>query len=157
MRIGDWISAVCSPDLTVRCEPNHRAGPVTLEEIQAEVVRATDEGERLRVIGSGASFSPLCACDDNHLSLRRFSGIDSVDVQRSRVLVRGGTTLRELGSELANLALALESAPSWNQVTIAGALATGSHGRCLSYGHPARTATVPRLGLAAGLGPNCKR
>src|SRR3546814_13282838 len=69
---------------TVRCEPNHRAEPVTLEEIQAEVVRATDEGERLRVIGSGASFSPLCACDDNHLSLRRFSGIASVDVQRSR-------------------------------------------------------------------------
>src|SRR3546814_501563 len=103
---------------TVRCEPNHRAEPVTLEEIQAEVVRATDEGERLRVIGSGASFSPLCACDDNHLSLRRFSGIESVDVQRSRVLVRGGTTLRELGSELANLGLALESAPSWNQVTI---------------------------------------
>src|SRR3546814_11640121 len=52
---------------TVRCEPNHRAEPVTLEEIQAEVVRATDEGERLRVIGSGASFSTLCACADNHL------------------------------------------------------------------------------------------
>lgn len=142
---------------TARCEPNHCAEPVTLEEIQAEVVRAADEGERLRVIGSGASFSPLCVSDDNHMSLRHFSGIESVDVQRSRVWVRAGTTLRRLGSELANLELALENAPSWDRVTIAGAIATGSHGSGLAFGNLASLVTGLRLVLADGTVRSCSR
>lgn len=142
---------------TVRCEPNHCAEPVTLEEIQAEVVRAADEGERLRVIGSGASYSPLCASDDNHLSLRHFHGIESVDVQRSRVWVRAGTTLHRLGSELANLELALENAPSWDRVTIAGAIATGSHGSGLAFGNLASLVTGLRLVMADGTLRSCSR
>ena len=42
----------------VEAVPNFRSYPVTLEEIQAEVLRAADDGERLRVGGSGQSFTP---------------------------------------------------------------------------------------------------
>lgn len=142
---------------TVGCEPNHCAEPVTLEEIQAEVVRAADEGQRLRVIGSGGSFSPLCATDDNHMSLRHFTGIESVDVQRSRVWVRAGTTLQKLGTELANLELALENTPSWDRATIAGAIATGSHGSGLAFGNLATLVTGLRLVMADGTLRSCSR
>lgn len=141
----------------VRCEPAYCSEPVTLEEIQAEVVRAADEGQRLRVIGSGASFSPLCATDDNHMSLRHFQGIESVDVQRSRVWVRAGTTLRRLGDEIATLELALDSAPSYDKVTIAGALATGTHGSGLAFGNLASLVTGLRLVLADGSVRSCSR
>src|SRR3546814_20449998 len=72
---------------TVRCKQNHRAEPVTLEEIQAEVVRATDEGERLRVIASGASLPPLFVFADNHPYLRRSSDPQTVAWRGAGVLV----------------------------------------------------------------------
>lgn len=141
----------------VRCEPNYCSEPVVIEEIQAEVVRAADEGQRLRVIGGGGSFSPLCVTDDNHMSLRRFSGLDAVDVQRSRVWVRAGTTLRRLYALLADRELALENAPSDDRATIAGAIATGAHGSGLAFGNLASLVTGLRLVLADGTLRVCSR
>ncbi len=57
------------------------------------MLRVAEEGERLRVIGGGHSFSPLCWTDDNHLSLDRFTGIESIDVNTQQVWVRAGTRL----------------------------------------------------------------
>lgn len=142
---------------SVRCEPNHCSEPVTVEEIQAEVVRAGDEGQRLRVIGSGASFAPLCATDDNHMSLRRFTGIEAADVQRRRVWVRAGTTLRRLYEKLAERELALENAPSNGWPTIAGAIATGTHGSGLAFGNLSSLVTGLRLVLADGTVRSCSR
>ncbi|MGH8541155.1 MAG: D-arabinono-1,4-lactone oxidase, partial [Stenotrophobium sp.] len=45
---------------SVEAVPNFRSYPVSLEQIQSEVLRAAEEGERLRVGGSGQSFTPLC-------------------------------------------------------------------------------------------------
>jgi FAD-linked oxidoreductase len=141
----------------VRCEPNHCAEPLTIEEIQAEVVRAGDEGQRLRVIGGGGSFSPLCATDDNHMSLRRFSGIEAVDVQRSRVWLRAGTSLRRVHALLADRELALENAPSYDRATIAGAISTASHGSGLAFGNLSSLVTGLRLVLADGSRRTCSR
>ncbi|WP_028079826.1 D-arabinono-1,4-lactone oxidase [Solimonas soli] len=142
---------------TVRCEPNWCSEPVSLEEIQAEVLRAAEEGERLRVIGSGCSFAPLCWTDDNQMSLRRFTGIESADVQRSRVWVRAGTTLRHLNELLAERELALENGPSTDAPTIAGLIATGSHGSGTAFGNLASMVTGLRLVLADGSVRVCSR
>ncbi|MDD3763699.1 MAG: D-arabinono-1,4-lactone oxidase [Nevskiales bacterium] len=135
---------------TVRCEVVHHAHPVNVEQIQAEVLRAAEEGERIRVVGSGASFSPLCWTDENHLSLERFTGIESVDVERRRVWVRGGTPLRRLSEALAERGLALEIAPDFDQMTIAGAISTASHGSGATFGNLATLVTGLRMVCSDG-------
>ena len=135
---------------TLQCQPSHCAEPGSLEEIQAEVVRAVDEGERLRVIGSGASVAPLCWTDDNHMSLVRFTGIESADVQRRRVWVRAGTSLQALYELLAERELALEVGPSFSQATIGGAISTATHGSGMAFGNLSSLVTGLRLVLADG-------
>ncbi len=135
---------------TVRCEPSHCAYPINVEQIQAEVLRVAEEGERLRTIGGGHSFSPLCWTDDNHLSLDRFTGIESIDVNTQRVWVRAGTRLRRLAESLADRRLALINAPDNDQLSLAGALATASHGSGAAFGSLA--AQVTGLGMVCAGG-----
>ncbi len=142
---------------SVRCEPNWCSEPVTLEEIQSEVLRAAEEGERLRVIGGGASFAPLCWTDDNHMSLRRFTGIEAADVQRNRVWVRAGTRLGRLYEMLAERDLALENGPSIDWPTIGGAIATAAHGSGMACGNLSSFVTGLRLVLADGSVRVCSR
>jgi FAD-linked oxidoreductase len=142
---------------SVHCEPSWCSEPVSLEEIQAEVLRAAEEGQRLRVIGAGCSFAPLCWTDDNHMSLRRFTGIEAADVQRSRVWVRAGTTLGRLYELLAERQLALENGPAIDWPTVAGALATGTHGSGMAFGNLASLVTGLRLVLADGSVRVCSR
>lgn len=139
----------------VRCEPNHLALPVTLEQVQAEVLRVSEEGERLRVVGAGHSWSPLCWSDDNHLSLARFTGIESADPQRLRVWVRAGTRLRDLAESLADRGWALESAPDHDAQTVAGAIATGTHGSGAAFGSLSSQVTGLRLVCADGSVRQC--
>ncbi|MFT4047961.1 MAG: D-arabinono-1,4-lactone oxidase [Solimonas sp.] len=142
---------------SVRCEPSWCSEPVSLEEIQAEVLRASEEGQRLRVIGGGHSFSPLCWTDDNHMSLRRFTGIEAADVQRSRVWIRAGTPLRRLYELLAERELAIENGPSIDRATLGGALATGTHGSGMAFGNLASIVTGLRIVLADGSVRVCSR
>ncbi|SFF47811.1 FAD-linked oxidoreductase [Fontimonas thermophila] len=135
---------------TVRCEPSHCAHPVTVEQIQAEVLRTAEEGQRLRVIGSGHSFSPLCWTDENHLALDRFTGIESTDFERKRVWVRAGTRLGRLVEHLADRGLALATVPSHRGITLGGALATGTHGSGAHLGNLAAQVTGLRLICADG-------
>lgn len=135
---------------TVNCEPSHCAYPVTIEQIQAEVLRVAEEGQRLRMVGGGHSFSPLCWTDDNHLSLDRFTGIESVDVNTQQVWVRAGTRLRKLAESLGDRRLALINAPDNDQLSLAGALATASHGSGAAFGSLAAQVTGLRMVCAGG-------
>ena len=140
---------------SVTCEPNHCALPVTLEQIQAEVLRVAEEGERMRVIGAGYSASGLCWSDDNHLSLERFRGIESADPQRLRVWIRAGTRLRALSESLADRGWALENLPDSDTLTLAGALATGTHGSGAAFGNLSTLVTGLRLVSADGSIRSC--
>ena len=140
---------------SVRCEPNHVAQPVTIEQIQSEVLRVSEEGERLRVVGAGHSWSPLCWSDDNHLSLARFTGIESADAQRHRVWVRAGTRLRDLAESLSDRGWALENAPDHDAQTLAGAIATGTHGSGAAFGNLSTQVTGLRLVCADGAVRSC--
>lgn len=139
----NWSGTVC-------CEPSHHAHPVTAEQIQAEVVRASEEGERLRVVGSGHSFSPLCWTDENQMSLDRFTGIESADQERRRVWVRAGTRLNRLYDALSDRGLALENAPDYDHMSLAGAIATGSHGSGAAFGNLSSLVTGLRMVCAGG-------
>jgi len=135
---------------SVRCEPNHCSYPLSIEEIQSEVLRCAEEGERLRMIGSGHSWSPLCQSDENQLSLQDFTGIESADLERRRVWVRAGTTLQELGELLSERGLALANLGDVNVQTVAGAISTGTHGSGLAFGSLSTQVCGLRLVTADG-------
>lgn len=113
---------------TVDCEPAHVAFPVTVEEVQSELLRCSEEAERLRVVGKGHAVTALCQSDENLMSLDHFTGIESVDAHSRRVWVRAGTRMKRLGEMLAARGLSLPVFSDHTQQTLGGAVATGSHG-----------------------------
>jgi FAD-linked oxidoreductase len=135
---------------SVRCEPNHRASPISIEEVQSEVLRCTEEGERLRVVGAGHAFSPLCHSDENQMSLEHFQGVESTDLERRRVWVGAGTPLRDLGEALQERGLALATLADLDAHTIGGAISVGVHGSGLGVGNLSTQVTALKLVCAGG-------
>lgn len=135
---------------SVEAVPNFRSYPVSVPQIQSEVLRAAEEGERIRVGGSGQSFSPLSWTDENLLSLNYFTGIESVDIQQRRVWVRSGTRLRQLAADLTDRGLALQIFSSSGAQTLAGAISTGMHGSGIGFGNLSSQVTALRMVCADG-------
>jgi len=112
---------------SVTAQPNYYSYPASIEEIQAEVSRAAEEFQCLRVAGSGSALSPLCWTDENLMSLERFHGIESADIATQRLWVRSGTRLGWLARALADRGLALANWRGAERQTLGGALTTGLH------------------------------
>jgi L-gulono-1,4-lactone dehydrogenase len=80
----------------------------------------------VRVAGSGHSFTDIALTDGLQVSLRRMNRV--LDADGPLVRVQGGIRLHELGIELARRGLAMENLGDVDAQTLAGALATGTHG-----------------------------
>jgi FAD-linked oxidoreductase len=92
------------------------------------VRRAAADGLRVRVAGSGHSFTPLVATDGVLLDVGRLSGVLAIDRERRRVRVLAGTPLHVLNPALQSLGLAMPNLGDIDRQTISGAIATGTHG-----------------------------
>src|SRR5690349_22654750 len=105
------------------CAPARHVRPHS----RAEVVAAVAAARRVRVAGSGHSFTGAVLTDDTLLSL---DGLDRVlDADRTSGLVRveAGITLAALSAVLEGLALALPNLGDIAVQTIGGAIATATH------------------------------
>jgi FAD-linked oxidoreductase len=110
------------------CRPAAVATPDSIEEISAAIVRAGAEDRRVRVAGSGHSFSDIALTDGLQLRLDRLTRMLDIDRSSGLVRVQGGITIRELSARLAEHGLALENLGDVDAQTIAGAIATATHG-----------------------------
>jgi xylitol oxidase len=107
------------------------ATPETIQELQELVAKSS----RLRAVGSGHSFNEICqtASDGGRLvSLSLLSSVLDFDVDTMTVTAEGGVTYGQLSRWLAPRGLALRNMASLPHVTVAGAIATGTHGSGLS-------------------------
>jgi len=95
------------------------------EEIIALIKHARDEHLKIRVLGSGHSWSPVATSDGLIMSLYHYHGLVKHDREKKQVTLRGGTTLTEMNVILDGLGLALSNLPSISYQTIAGTIATG--------------------------------
>ena len=100
--------------------------PSTLQEIVTAVQSANDDGRKLRVLGSGHSWSPIASSSDILLSLVHYSGVKALDEEGLTVTVRGGTRLSQINAALSERGYALSILPSASSQTIAGAIMTGT-------------------------------
>ncbi|GAA1910899.1 D-arabinono-1,4-lactone oxidase [Nocardioides lentus] len=96
--------------------------------VVALVRRAARTGARVKVVGSGHSFSAVAAPEDTLVRPDRLSGILAVDRAAGTVEVLAGTPLHVLGDDLARLGLSLSNLGDIDAQTLAGAISTGTHG-----------------------------
>lgn len=102
--------------------------PSSKEEIVQVVKFASENHRKIRILGTGHSRSPLAHSSDIFLSLCRFTGVVSVDVETKQVTVKAGTLLSELNDYLEEHGLAFSNLPAVAEVTVSGAISTGEYG-----------------------------
>ena len=103
--------------------------PTTIRELQEQVKMAEAP---VRVVGRGHSFSPVVECHGGTLialgHLNRVLDFQPPTNGRpGSITVEGGTTYTEVAKFLGQRG-ALRNLPSCPQFTVAGAIATGTHG-----------------------------
>jgi L-gulono-1,4-lactone dehydrogenase len=133
-----------------RCAPLSVSEPADEAAVQAIVERALAVNQPLRAVGSGHSFTDAACTDGHMLRLDRFAGVGDVDTSRGLVQVGAGITLRELGVRLAERGLAMENLGDIDTQTLAGAIATATHGTGARFQN--LSAQVAGLRLVTGTG-----
>lgn len=96
--------------------------------------RARAEGLTLRTPGTGHSFSPVVTTDGVLLDTSALRGILGVDAGAKTVTVRAQTPIADLGPPLLKAGLALKNQGDIDTQTVAGAVATSTHGSGLALG-----------------------
>ncbi len=133
-----------------RCAPAAVDEPASEAEIVECVGRARDTGRRVRVAGSGHSFTDIACTDGHMLRLGRMDRVLDSDPESGLVRVQPGITLAQLGEELASRGLAMENQGDIDAQALAGAVSTGTHGTGARY--PNLSAQVISLRLVTGDG-----
>lgn len=108
-----------------QCLPAARTAPASVAELQ-ELIR-TSSGT-VRPVGAGHSFTPLVPTDDTIVSLSRLSGLISRDPQTLQATLWAGSRLGDIGQPLEDAGQALVNMPDIDEQTLAGCLATATHG-----------------------------
>ncbi|WLR41363.1 FAD-binding protein [Bacillus carboniphilus] len=112
----------------VKFTPEHILYPGTIEEVQTIVKECVLKEKKIRVIGSGHSFSPLIETKQTLISLDHLQGVGQIDTGENTIEVLAGTKLYRLGELLHELGYAMENMGDIDQQSIAGAISTGTHG-----------------------------
>jgi len=111
-----------------RATPAELVSPAGRDALAAAVVGAVGNGLRVKVVGSGHSFTDAAVTDGVLVRLDRHQRVLEVDRDRLQVTVEAGITLRRLNATLAAYGMALPNLGDIDYQTLAGALATGTHG-----------------------------
>ena len=117
----------------MRCSPQEIAHPRTEDGVVDVLRRAAAGGRTVRPVGAGHSFTPLVQTDDVILSLDHLSGVVGVDPETGDATLWAGTRIRDVADLLAPWNLALPNMGDIDAQSIAGAIATSTHGTGLAY------------------------
>ena len=112
----------------VTARPVREVVPASVEELQAVVRQAAEDGLPVKAVGSGHSFSTAAATDGVLVRPDRLSGIRATDREAGTVTVEAGTRLKTLSVALAREGLSLTNMGDIMEQTVAGATSTGTHG-----------------------------
>ena len=111
---------------------------------------AIKDARSVRATGAGHSFMPLCQSDDLIVSLEDMAGTLSVAPDRQGVRAPAGWSLKRLTAVLWEEGLALANQGDVDPQSLAGSMATGTHGTGRDLGSLATFARGFRLVMADG-------
>jgi xylitol oxidase len=134
---------------TYRAERLHR--PTTLEQLQEVVATAP----RIRVLGSRHSFTgiadsaELVSLEAVHAAASPLAGIE-VDLEAGTVSLGGGVRYGELAEVLRDAGAALHNLASLPHISVAGAVATATHGSGVTNGNLATAVAALEMVTSSG-------
>lgn len=147
--IEDWKNWSGS----VHAQPSRLASPRTEDEL-ATIVRGA---AKVRVVGAGHSFMPLCATTGVLLSLTDLDSPIEVVADGASAWVPAGWSLQRLTAALWERGCSLLNQGDINPQSLAGAMATGTHGTGAELGSLSTFARAFRLMLADGSIVECSK
>jgi L-gulono-1,4-lactone dehydrogenase len=112
-----------------RCAPERIETPAS----EGELVSAVTGAGRVKVAGSGHSFTDIACTDGVMLDMSRMRRV--LGANGNEVTVEAGITLRHLGEELSARGLAMENQGDVDPQTLAGAISTATHGTGAGFGN----------------------
>ncbi|WP_276358361.1 FAD-binding protein [Cohnella caldifontis] len=98
--------------------------PETLEQVREIVVRTN----RIKPLGTRHSFNDIADSAGVHVSLQKMNRVIDLDSMRNKVTVEAGIRYGELCAYLHQHGYALHNLASLPHISVAGAVATGTHG-----------------------------
>lgn len=98
--------------------------PQSVDEIQASV----ENSASVKALGSRHSFNTIADTTGIQISLEAFQSISEVDISEKTVTIGSGVTYGQLAPILDAQGFALRNLASLPHISVAGAVATGTHG-----------------------------
>ena len=120
--------------------------PDTIDEAR-QIVAAC---QNVRALGSRHSFNTIADTDADLIATTRLKRVVSLDTERRTVTVEGGMRYGELGLFLHNAGYAIHNMASLPHISIAGAIATATHGSGDTNGNLATSVSGVEIITAEG-------
>ncbi|WP_327352897.1 D-arabinono-1,4-lactone oxidase [Streptomyces sp. NBC_01304] len=112
----------------VSARPVSEVTPASVDELAAALRRASEDGHKVKAVGTGHSFTAAAATDGVLIRPDLLTGIRRIDREARTVTVEAGTPLKRLNLALAREGLSLTNMGDIMEQTVAGATSTGTHG-----------------------------
>ncbi len=133
-----------------RCAPAQIARPGSEDELAQTIAAASARGLSIRAAGSGHSFTDIACTDGLLIDTSAMARLIDADPDSGLVTVQAGMTLHALGPENARHGLGLENQGDIDAQSLAGALATATHGTGVRFGNLSARVVGMRLVTASG-------
>jgi FAD-linked oxidoreductase len=115
------------------CRPAAIVRPRTREGLVGAIVEAREAGRRIRVAGSGHSFTGTALTDGTMLRIEALDRVLDFDRSSGLVKVEAGAVLGALNRRLDRLGVAFANLGDIDKQTLAGSISTGTHGTGLGF------------------------
>ena len=128
----------------------YSTGNVHYPKTVAEVQEAVKKCKKLRALGSKHSFNKIADSTENLVSLKELNKVVSLNKEAKTVTVEAGMRYGELAPYLHENGFALHNLASLPHITVAGSVATATHGSGLSNGNLSTGVSAIEFVNAAG-------
>ncbi len=102
-------------------------------ETEEEIIELIRKYAKIRVVGTGHSWSALCESEELLINLDKFNKVISFDKAQETIRVQAGIKLYQLNELLDKEGFALINLGSIAKQSLAGAIATGTHGSGIAF------------------------
>lgn len=111
-----------------RCAPVRMVRARSTAQVQDAVVAAAADGLAVKAVGSGHSFTSIALTDGVMIDISAMDRVLAADVGSGLVRVEAGISINRLSEVLSALGLGMENLGDIDRQSVAGAIATGTHG-----------------------------
>lgn len=122
------------------------AYPETVEQVQALVKKA----DKLRALGTQHCFNKIADSPHQLISTKKLSKILALDTEKKTVTIEAGVRYGTLGEDLQAKGFALHNLASLPHISVAGSIATATHGSGVKLGNLATAVSGLEFVTAAG-------